>query len=296
MSFRIGLCDSNKGFSESFADYAGSDPGFDIRVIVFSNMERVEEFLQRESLDLVLTDDISYCDHSGSVPKLSGVTVKLLVEKKITDNPYEIYRYQAGRKLCEAALKGVRSERKMYSRERVCVYSPLGRCGKTGFAIAYSLYNSPDCIYIGMEDFSGYKTSDTDILYLLKSCSPVLPKVISEQIRYADGIQQLIPSASYQDILNVDMNDIKLLSDTLSGMGKSYIYDFGTGSLGDMNILDVFDVIYMPILGDGISLQKIENFEELIRKRGLSQLFGKIRRIKVPEGRDEILRMLEEGL
>ena len=142
MSFRIGLCDRNKGFAESFADYAGSDKSFDIRVIMFSDMARVEEFLQRESLDLVLTDDISKCDLSGSIPKLCGVTAKLLVEKKDTDNPYEIYRYQAGHKLCEAAMKGVKAERKKHSLERVCVYSPLGRCGKTGFAISYALYNT----------------------------------------------------------------------------------------------------------------------------------------------------------
>ena len=296
MSFRIGLCDRNKGFAESFADYTAFNKSFDIRVIIFSDMARLEDFLQREKLDLVLTDDISKCECSGSIPKFGGVTVKLLVERKDTDNPYEIYRYQAGRKLCEAVLKGVKSERRRHNGERVCVYSPLGRSGKTEFAFSYALYNSPDCIYIGMEDYSGFTSSDTDILYLLKSRSSVLPKVVSEQLRITDGVSVLIPSTSYQDILNVSKTDIQLLSDTLSGMGRSCIYDFGTGSIGDMTILEAFDVIYMPVLGDRISNSKIENFEGLLRKRGLTEVFGKLCKIMVPKNREEILRMIEESL
>lgn len=156
----------------------------------------------------------------------------------------------------------------------VAVYSPIGRCGKTRLAESLCRYwNIQDAegngkygrsIYLGLEEYGrgGGEAVMETLLYYLKQRSEKLEAQLKTWIQVQSGFDSIPSADCYQELRELDAADIKWLTETLRRAGgyRYLVADIGGGSLADLNILQVFDVIYLPYLQEETVQKKLEVF------------------------------------
>lgn len=156
----------------------------------------------------------------------------------------------------------------------VAVYSPIGRCGKTRLAEGLCRYwnmrtseaggEYGRSIYLGMEEYGkgiGEAGMET-LLYYLKQRSEKLAVQLKALIQEQPGFDYIPGADCYQELRELDAEDVKWLTETIrrEGCYRYLVADIGGGSLAELNILSVFDVIYLPYLQEETAQQKLEVF------------------------------------
>ena len=295
-NFRIGICSSDTDYSVGLMDYINADKSLGINAVMFSSMNALREYLEIEDMDLVLTDDISECSVSQKELSYCGVRVTELTDYQMVGSRDStlvgetyIYKYQPVSVICKLIKKdlltGTDSSRRVV--ECLGVYSPLGRCGKTRLAKTLAGYDEVrGGLYIEMEDCSQNMSGlYSNILYLLKSRSPELEESVNAEIITDSGIGNLYLSGTYVDTRDVTKEDMKMLLDTILKTGRftSIVCDIGGAAFNDLSILDVFDHIYMPVLDDPISTNKLEIFMKYMKDTGNAHILRKINTVHVPD-------------
>ena len=296
--YTVGICDREVRFASSLMDHINygngskKEGGMSIKAVAFSSMQAVADYLSVSDLDLLLTDDISGCESGEVGYQTMGVPVIRLTEERFDsvyspDSP-EIYKYQNVSVIEEKirhSLKPAISTVLPY--RSACVYSPLGRCGKTNFAKALTAVSENSRkLYVGMEEFSdaeGFCSSD--ILYLLVTDSENIREEMLRRIISDSGISVLYASGAYLDIRSVFKSDMEKFIRIIQSleMYNGYVFDFGSAVLEDMSILDIYDVIYMPILKDAVSRRKVENFYKILKTQELRVIRRKIVEVEPPD-------------
>ncbi|MCM1180268.1 MAG: hypothetical protein NC347_08445 [Clostridium sp.] len=180
------------------------------------------------------------------------------------------------------------------------VYSPVGRCGKTRFALEVVRESDGKWVYIGMEDYgciwqpdmedNPAKRGDTFLYFVKERKKENLYQVIEE----CNGI---VPSAfSPFDSKSLNGQDWEWLMDAMRayrGCG-GVLFDVGTGILQEPAWLFLFDVILVPYLQDKQSLGKKEKFEMFIEAYGLLEIKEKLRFVDM--GNEEEIRERKKEL
>lgn len=296
--YTVGICDSEIRFASDLMDHINygsnmkADASMSVKAVAFSSMQAVHDYLSVSDLDLLLTDDMSGCEFTDEGYQIMGITVIRLTENRYdSDNSPsspEIYKYQNVSVIEERILHSLKP--RLYTVLpycSACVYSPLGRCGKTNFAKALTaVSDNGRNLYVGMEEFSGVEElCPSDVLYLLVTNSENFREEIHRRIVSESGISSLYASGAYLDIRSVFRSDMeRFLSAIMSlEMYNGYIFDFGSAVLEDMSILDIYEVIYMPILKDAVSKRKIENFYKILKVQGLRRIRRKIVEVEPPD-------------
>lgn len=163
------------------------------------------------------------------------------------------------------------------------VYSPVGRCGKTQFALEIAQNPEYSWIYIGMEDYGCVwqeKTGeylaeggDAFIYFVKERDKEKLYQVI-------EGCNGVVPSAfSPFDSKTLDGRDWEWLMETMREYTgcRGVLFDVGTGILQELSWLISFDFIIVPYLQEEQALRKKERFETFIEAYGLSEMKEKLR-------------------
>lgn len=165
----------------------------------------------------------------------------------------------------------------------VAIYSPVGRCGKTRFALEIAKDPESRWIYVGMEDYgcvwnpkeSGVMQEEGDaFLYFVKE---------RDQERLYQIIEEcdcVVPSVfSPFDSKTLNQSDWEWLMETMRGnIGYSgVLFDIGTGILQELSWLFLFDFIIVPYLQETQALDKKRKFEAMIKAYGLPEITEKLR-------------------
>ncbi|MBR6403149.1 MAG: hypothetical protein IKS48_07165 [Eubacterium sp.] len=305
-TFRVGICSSDPDYSVRLMDFINSDTSLGINAVMFSSMNALREYLEVEDIDLILTDDTSECSllqkgynyYDTKVVELSDYQMVRSHSSGLEEEAY-IYKYQPVSVICKLIKKellaGTDSSRRVV--ECLGVYSPLGRCGKTRLAKTLAGYDEVrGGLYVGMEDFSERMNGlQSNILYLIKSKSPDIGEAINTEIITESGIGNLYLSGTYADTRDVTSEDMKMLLQELLKTGRftSVVCDIGEAAFENLSILDVFNHIYMPVLDDQISKNKLEIFMKYMRDTGNAHILRKIKTVHVPDveaGSNEMIK------
>lgn len=305
-TYRVGICDEDLDYATALMDYINADPESRLRVIAFSGINAVKDYLSVQDLDLLLTDDITDCDEGEEGLSLQSVRVIPLSEYRdcadgwrndSTKEAY-IFKYQSAQ-LIIRNLNSYLTERSHNRRQisrTIAVYSPLGRCGKTRLAGTLAANDEVrGGLYISMENYGDRPDLlDSNIFYLIKSESPELEEVISRQIKLENGIYRLYLSSSYLDTRDVSFEDVEMLIKCLlkSGRFTSLVFDIGSAAIGDMRILTLYDQIYMPVLRDDVSIRKIEVFTRLIKEMGIRNVLTRLVKLELPDALENSSEMV----
>lgn len=290
MNYRIGICDRDTSYMVKFMEYINMHESIPLRVSAFSSEHALDEYSGSSNLDLVVLGE-GVEIHSDRIPKLY---IRDRIEA--AGQEQSIYKYQGMEVIAEQivlSINKIHAQRKhAHEKKLYGVYSPIGRCGKTRFAMGICEYYKSS-LYIGMEEYCGiplpaqygHSQAGEQFLYY----------VANRSIELADWLEGLkcegksfcvIPGCrSYMDIRQLVLNDMEWLRAFLLKK-TSYsrvVFDVGAGTLNDIKILHFTDKIFVPIIRDEISMEKLNSFKSILREEAYCDLEKKITYVSVPD-------------
>lgn len=184
-----------------------------------------------------------------------------------------IYQYQPADQLYQIMMRYVMAvqsgkERCDTSGIRICgVYSPLGRCGKTSFSLAYARKHS--FFYLSMEEYGlegDFKHNMGEVAYYIQNRKEGIGHLLFHMGEQRQGIRMIGSAPFFQDMKLVDMEDYRWFFDCLRKEKEfpSVIFDIGTGCLPDFSFLELFDQVYVPVLEGRTEEGKLRKFWDLL--------------------------------
>ncbi|MCR5213461.1 MAG: hypothetical protein K6E10_03530 [Eubacterium sp.] len=294
-TYKVGISDKDLDYATGLMDYAKRFKKTGMQVIVFSSMKGVEDYLETRDLDVVLTDDITGCQVNDGGFTISDVRVVLLTEYRGQGDTFVteqglicLYKYQKVGRIYEQ-LREIIVEKPKNSNRSVTimgVYSPLGRCGKTRLARALAYDDEVrGGLYVALENYSdNIKSLDSSILYQIRTGSENLDQLIRGEIVEEENLHSLYLSGTYMDTHDIFISDIEKLINILVDFRtfSTIVFDIGSAAIRDMNILTIFDRLYVPVLNDPVSIRKLEVHGKMLKELGLRNLITKEIKVEVP--------------
>ena len=177
------------------------------------------------------------------------------------------------------------------------VYSPINRCGRTSLSVAFHSYfcsqeNSSLLISFDEYDslfsvlrkensrdlsdvFYGYKTGDLNFAKL------------GECISRVEDLNIVLPARYNEDLFYLSDNELtKFMNDILSAnLFEVIVIDFGSIGRRSMQILDMCEKIFCPVIGENNSVEmtKISEFKSLLGRNGYAEIIHKIYEMRLPK-------------
>lgn len=275
----IAVCDSEAGYAGTLAEYLNTRKKLPFRAEAFTDPEKFCRYACKNQPEFLLIAEESL---STQVQALQIPHLIVLSSDRETEYREQkcIYKYQSAESLirevmayCQESVFADTScsyEKKV---QLIGVYSPLGRCGKTLFALTAGQIwgESRNVLYLNMEDYSGkqiFPEEDnlqnlSELFYYLRQGKtlPALPDLTHSW----GSLDYISPVSSFEDLRNISFKEWTALFAYLEKESSYHILvlDIGNGIDQLFSILDLCTQIYMPVLDDWISRQKIEQFKKI---------------------------------
>lgn len=171
------------------------------------------------------------------------------------------------------------------------VYSPVGRCGKTSFALGIC-NNYTGSLYVGMNSYIGSTEVDETVFaqaeyffYQLLTHNNAILSTIQELLANQGGQYAIVYGMRcFADYKQITEEDIVWLRDLLekNGLIARVVFDVGTSVLADVSILNLFDQIFVPCISDAYANRRMKHFRLLLDDDSYAQLRRKIEYIEIP--------------
>lgn len=157
------------------------------------------------------------------------------------------------------------------------VYSPVGRCLKTSFALTLGQLAAREkpVLYLNLEEYSGFEElfgksftgTLSDLLYFVRQGDHNLTVRLNSMVETVGQLDFVPPVQSPMDIRGTSWQDwVCLIQEiVLHSSYEVLILDIGNGIDEVFQLLDLCKRIYMPVCSDGLSECKIIQFENLLR-------------------------------
>lgn len=218
-----------------------------------------------------------------------------LVQETDTD---VIYKYQPAEQIMKEFLKicrfssricgtGVLNDTKILG-----VYSPLGRCGKTSFALAMGqvLAQNYRTVYVNLEEWPGFERficgysglDISDLIYYIKQEKEGLAIYINGMLQEFNGLKIIPPVKMAPDIQELGEDVNRLLQEIVrSDNYDVVIVDFGRQIKSMLPAIVHLEKLYMPVLMDEISKAKLQEFFRFLRTSEYQEMEQKIKQCKL---------------
>ncbi len=275
MEYKVGIWDEDYHYMLNLMEYINSRSSIPLRLVAFSSEQALGEYLGKEYLDGLLLGA------SMDLERTVGTRVMYMVDnsnledfdkgKTLADKC--IFKYQSVDVIAKEIMNTIGSNISKTGEAGavfIGVYSPLGRSGKTSLARAMCHYYG-DCLYVGLEDFCVRDDLGEKFLYCLLEENSQIIEVIN-------GAKCINGILSYMDIRELTASNLKWFKNLIGTelMYGRVVFDVGVGALWDIEILSAMDVVYVPVLGDEVSGEKLVAFKELLHQtkyKGLEEGF-----------------------
>lgn len=294
--------DKEKEYARNFMEYVSEKKGLPFKIKVFSDMEQLKIFVKEKVPELlivsedVLEEDMKEFEMTDFIVLSEGNQVRENTDQLI------IYKYQSMENILEEIIDYCVS--KKYERESlhpglrtniVGIYSPIGRSGKTSFAMTLGqiMQNDGPVLYINMEEFSGFSTIFTkdyrsdlsDLMYYYRQSPESVAIKLKAVVKNFHGIDCVPPMTYSGDIRNVkSVCWAQMIRDiATTGMYESIILDLSNMLSDVFDVLDICDCIYMPLDDDRLSMCKINEYEEFMLRTEREEIMNKTVKIKLPK-------------
>ena len=292
--------DEDPFYAERLSDYVNRKESGIFKAQAFSSKDKLEAFSRENKVDVLLT---GVPEHAEGIPALrSAKKIQLTEERNSTDQGMEIYKYQSGDDIirevmsvyCDLpggqdALPGLTPKDKRI----IGVYSPIGRCGKTmlSLSIGQVLSKEEKVLFISLDTFTGFthildeqwKRDLSDLLYYYKQGR--FHGLRLNSITYYLGDMAWIPPLRYPDdysqVTAEEMAGflVEILNESVY---ETIVLDIGNYDRRVLPLLDVCQVVYMPVKEDMMSQAKVKEFEDYVEKFASQGMMERFHKIHVP--------------
>lgn len=286
-------------YARRFADVMNQKENIPFAVMAFTSLERLRQYAGGHSIEILLVSSQVNRDEICDLG-IGQVITLTEGEKKEGDKDYpSVYKYQSSSDIirevmaCYSAGDEPDGTEHRRTASVIGVYSPVGRCLKTSFALTLGQLMAADrrVLYVTLEDYSGlasmtgeeYKSDFSDILYYFSQGNLNFMRLSG--IVHSIGNMDYIPPARYpEDLAHIPAEQMAELIRKLAADCGYEIIILDVGNYGHQAapILSVCQIVYMPVKEDGISSAKIREFEAYAERTGNSGMLDKVKKLKLP--------------
>lgn len=274
----IAILDSDAEYALKLSEYFNLKSGLNYSVSVFTDYDSLKKFLCENKIDILLISE-HYCQYISELTEMTSIFV--LTENRTSDT-FETHPRLCKYQSTDHILRDVMSYYASSADEHFThsdtvayitgIYSPVKRCGKTSFALAYGciLSLTHSCLYINFEEYSGFSffipdlpTGDlSDLLYFYRQNPANIAEKLAALSHTYHNLTYIPPMHFSYDIKNMEATDLISFIRAISkaGMFEYLLLDL-SDSLKDVPaLLAICDKIYMPVTTESISRQKTNEF------------------------------------
>lgn len=289
--YTVAVCDFEEEYAIRLMNYMNGQSTYGILMLAFTQQDRFKEYLDNNSFDLALVAD-EVMQKFGDELELDQ-TGKKVVHLCKEEGREGIYKYQPASEIMveiqrilekEYHIKKFEEEGEKTECKMIGVYSPIGRSGKTNFALAMA--REKGSLYIGMEEYSNLiegRTTMSDFCYWIRKREEMMIRKVEEQMIVEDEVCKLVSPLTYMDLKELTVDEYAWFFEKLKTSGRFHkiVVDIGCGSLCSYSFLALFHQIFVPILPE-ISTEKERHFKKVLQFVGLEKSSTKFEYIIVP--------------
>lgn len=301
------ICDREIRYADSLGENISSRDDLAVRVYVCSNLEKVSELSEEKPIHLFVVDEgYTYKERN----QIEANQVFVLCRGRVADlgeEECQVGKYQCAdeiiREIFEVYIDKtkenvMRSMRKDRAR-LLAVYSPIHRLGKTTFAIALGkeCAKKKRVLYLNLEEYAGLTGEEGlnlgDLFYYMKQGNGNLGIRLQAAVRKMEELNYLMPIPVSQDLKEVSENEWKMLLNEIAENStyELVILDVGESLQGFFDILGQCDRIYMPVLDDEVSRNKLKQYDENLKQLNLEKIERITCRFVMPEQVEEYAKV-----
>ena len=296
----MAVYDEDPLYAQRLADYVNQKEKLPFAAMAFSSLERLQDYLKDHPAEILLVGEAS----AEAAEDLEAKNVMILSEAMAVEEKESgssIYKYQSGAGIMREVMAAYclaqpEPALSLLTKKSVVmgVYSPINRCGKSAFALALAqiLGRNFSVLYMNLEEYSGfsrlvdsgYEKDLSDLLYLYRQGEFHWMK-LKTLVYPWNGIEYIAPARYGEDLELALPEELGELVGRIAREGgyERLVVDLGRCGRGSLALLEVCDVIYMPVRDDRISQAKLEEFEAYITMADDGRVQEKIRKIRLPK-------------
>ncbi len=296
------IFDEEKQYANLLMDFFINKKDIPFQTIAFTDKSQLIHFLISEKIEMLLIPTQTLDDE---IEELDVKQIILLSEGNIPTkySKYKsIFKYKSAENIFKDVLeifmemeegKGQmivpKGEAKVMG-----VYSPVGRSGKTTFALALAqiLSEGHKTLFISFEEFAVFQnemeTSSpgnlADLMYYFKQNPDTVSIKLQAIVQRVNSLDYVSPIYYARDLRETKTEEWKELLDYISSVSS---YEYIVLDIGDMigdllSMLDYCNQVFMPTVDDKLSELKINKIETVILQSDKDNLLDKIIKTKAP--------------
>ena len=301
----IAVIDTDIRFALKLSDFLSKEDRIPFKALAYSSFHMYKS--ETSSMDVVaFITDIDNVDECID----TGLPVILLSDDAMVESKYSnltkqfcsIFKFCGVHTIVDELLSffsrndsfgltTVHNNTKVYG-----VYSPINRCGRSSLSVAIHSYfcsTNTSSLLISFDEYDSVfsvlrkeNSKDlSDIFYEYKTGDLDFAK-LGECISRVEDLNIILPARYNEDLFYLSDNELtKFMNDILSAnLFETVVLDFGSIGRRSMQILDMCEQIFCPILGekDGVERKKVADFKALLGRNGYAEVIHKLCEIKSP--------------
>ncbi len=300
------ICDRDIRYADSLGENLSMREDLAIKVYVCSSLEKVKELSEDRQIHLFVVEEGYPYDERKQIAANQVFVLGRGRVEDIGDDECPVGKYQCAdeiiREVFEAYIDKSNENVMRYTRKHkarmLAVYSPIHRLGKTTFAIALGkeCAKKKKVLYLNLEEYAGIVDREGlnmgDILYYMKQGKGNLGIRLQAAVRQMDEMDYLLPIPVAKDLKEVTEKEWEKLLCEISenSVYDVIILDMGESLQGLFKLLMQCDRIYMPVLEDEISQNKLLQYDNNIKQLQLEKMERITHRFLMPEQIQEYAR------
>lgn len=306
------ICDHEFRYANNLMENISERKDLAVKVYTCTTWDKVDSFSKKKKIHILLVDEQYPSEQRKKIEAGQTFVLTSGVCKDLEDSEKAIYKYQCVDQIlaeifetyCEKTKEEIFQVVKKGQQKIIAVYSPIHRVGKTTFALALGkeLAKREEVLYLNMEEYAGFgerfareeSKNLGDILYYLKQENSNLGLRLGAMVKQQEGLDYIPPIPVCADLKEITPEEWKLLFQQIMehSVYEVLILDLGESIQGLFQILYLCDRIYMPVLEDQVSEEKLLQYEENLSKLGMESLKEKTTRFVIPQDIESYVKNL----
>lgn len=282
MVYRVGYIDEDIHYAINLMEYINSQKDFKLSMSAFSDRESLLIYLQSHKMDIVIIGD-GVAPFEFNIPfiRICGISEE-------ASRKGFIYKYQNADKIAGGIINSLQLTMAQADKEHRIygVYSPIGRCGKTSFAMA--LCKQLDYIYVCMEEYFWHEYSKDDnsnakaFLYYWATGNEEIKQFLQKNMNMDTPIGRIVGLEKPKDMRQLNSENVRWLAGFLeTNKSVGIVLDIGVSAIEDFSFITGLDYLFIPVLSDESSKAKLECFKK--RHAGLlEEMSERLSYVSVP--------------
>lgn len=299
---QIAVCDEEQEYTKRFAEYAGRNRNPLFAVHGFTGLKELLEDTKEHPADIFLLSK-KYAENLKK-EECPGQIICLSEEEYQEEEPEYpvIYKYQSCPQIlknaydiyAERSPAGLGTALRLGEMKRIGIFSPLGRMGKTSFALALGkeLAKQRRTLYLNMEEFSGFEVlypcsgqTLSELICFMKQGKKAFACKLESITGKIGGLSFIPPVKSPAELKDIRKEDWEELLEALEKESRYEfaILDMSFGADGLFDLLERCDAIYMPVAADETARAKLWQYRETLKLLELEEILEKTKEIAFPD-------------